>query len=156
MNLIPKKQTNYWLDPFQEMESLQKEMNRLFDFSLFRPVDQENRSLARIMRPAVDIFDNQKEIVVKADLPGLKKEEINVSVEDNILSIRAEKKEEKEIKKDKYYRTERFWGSFVRNLELPNNVDAQKIDANYKDGVLEIKLPKIEGEKPKQISVNIN
>ena len=106
--------------------------------------------------PAVDVYDNKDNLVIKADLPGIKQNEINVSVEDDILTIKGEKKKETEVKEDNFYRLERAYGSFERSFTLPTNVDASKIKAAYKDGVLELTLPKKEETKPKQIKVDIN
>jgi len=155
MNLIPKKNTNYWLDPFNEMENLQKEMNRLFNFSLGRPLTTDLTLSTSGWVPALDVIDEKDHIEVKTDLPGLKKEEIDVSIHDGILTIKGEKKQENEQKKDNYYKCERFYGSFSRSIKLPAEVDANKVEANYKDGVLDIKLIKKEESKPKQIKVDV-
>lgn len=104
--------------------------------------------------PPVDIFDKGSEIVLKAELPGLKKEDIGINVEDNLLTVRGERKREEEVKEKGYFRTERSYGSFSRSFKLPATVAADKIDAAYKDGVLTITLPKAEEAKPRQIEVN--
>ncbi|MBF0385157.1 MAG: Hsp20/alpha crystallin family protein [Candidatus Omnitrophica bacterium] len=155
MNLVPNKQNTWWLDPFQEVETLQKEMNRLFYFSPVKSPEGDGQLLENYFKPAVDIYDNQNEIVVKADIPGLNKEEINVSVDDNILSIQGDKKYDKEVKRESFYRFERCYGKFIRSIELPKNVDSQKIAANYQNGVLEVKLPIKEEAQPKQIKVDV-
>ena len=106
--------------------------------------------------PAVDIYDNNSNLVIKADLPGMAQKDIDVSVEDDVLRIKGEKKKEHEEKKDDYFRLERSYGYFERSFALPTNVDAAKVKATYKDGVLELTLPKREEAKPKQIKVDIN
>ena len=106
--------------------------------------------------PAVDIFDNDNEIVLKAELPGLKKEEIDIHVEDNLLTLRGERKREEEVKDKGYYRSERAYGTFSRSFTLPATVDVKKINASYKDGVLAVTLPKAEEAKPRQIEVKVS
>ncbi len=153
MKLIPKNQNNWWLDPFSELESLQREMNHLFDV---RSGEKNDKSfLSGAWLPAVDIHDSKDYITVKADLPGLSKEEIQVSIEEDHLVIKGEKKKDSDVKEGEYRRIERYYGSFYRAIALPSKINEQKIEANYKDGVLEIKLPKAEEAKPKQITVNI-
>ncbi|KPK96733.1 MAG: hypothetical protein AMJ95_12520 [Omnitrophica WOR_2 bacterium SM23_72] len=106
--------------------------------------------------PAADIYDHKDNLVIKADLPGMTQKDIDVSVEDDVLRIKGEKKNEREERKDNFYRLERAYGYFERSFSLPANVDATKVKANYKDGVLELTLPKREEAKPKQIKVDIN
>jgi len=106
--------------------------------------------------PAVDIYDDKDKLVIKADLPGMAQKDIDVSVEDDVLGIKGEKKKETEVKEDNFYRVERAYGSFERRFALPVNVDATKIKATYKEGVLELTLPKKEESKAKQIKININ
>lgn len=143
-----------WRNPFQEMVRLQDEVNKLF--SDFGGVEKEDGSLIKgEWIPAVDIHEDNEKITLKADLPGLKKDQINIKVENNVLTINGDRKEEKEEKKDGYIRTERVYGSFVRSFTLPQTVDSEKIEANYKDGVLILHVPKKPEAKPKQIEVNI-
>ena len=152
MKLVPWKARERGLDLFEDLEDFQREMNRLFDFGLRRPLKVNGSSL---WAPAVDIVDEKDQIKVKADLPGLKKENIEVNVENDVLTIKGEKKEEKETKEKDYIRSERYYGSFHRAFTLPASVDASKVNASYKEGVLEIALPKKEGAKPKQAKVDI-
>jgi HSP20 family protein len=100
------------------------------------------------------VFEKEDKFVVKAELPGMKEEDINISVVGETLNIRGERKAEKEVKEDDYYYCERSYGNFSRSLALPSNVDTKKIEANYEDGVLEISLPKTSEVKPKKISVS--
>lgn len=104
--------------------------------------------------PAVDIYENDDAIVVKAELPGVDKDKITVDLNANILTIRGERSSDNEVKEDNYYRRERTYGQFQRSFTLPAEVDPDAIKANYKDGVLKVEVPKPEASKPKQISVN--
>lgn len=155
MALIPWKQREVWGDPFRELEQIQHEMNRLFNFSLERRTGRDAELWEGKWSPAVDVYDSKDTIVVKADLPGMNKDEIDVSVQDDTLIIKGEKKEEKEVKEKGYIRTERFSGSFSRVIALPSGVNTAKVAATYKNGVLELTLPKKEGAKPKQIKVDV-
>ena len=142
-------------DPFKDLLDLQREMNRLFNSSLGRSTRGESALSETVWAPAVDIYDNKDNLVIKADLPGMTQKDIDVAVEDDVLRIRGEKKKETEQKEDDYYRVERAYGAFERSFTLPSNVDAAKIKATYKDGVLELALPKRAEAKPKQIKVDI-
>ncbi len=152
MKLVPwRKETG--LDLFDDLGNFQQEMNRLFDVTLHRPFKFGNGD--KLWAPAVDIMDEKDQIKVKADLPGLKKEDIEVNVENDVLTIKGEKKEEKETKEKDYIRSERYYGAFHRAFTLPASVDAAKVNASYKEGVLEISLPKKEGAKAKQNKIEI-
>lgn len=105
--------------------------------------------------PAVDMYDNKEEIVVKAEVPGIDKENIKISVSDSTLTIRGEMKKEEETKEEDYYYSERSYGSFMRSLNLPAKVVENKIKAEIKDGILEIHLPKAQEAKPKEIKVDV-
>ncbi len=134
-------------NPWRDFGSLARTFDRSFDRS---------EDFSGIWSPPVDIFDNDGEIVLKAELPGLKKEDIDINVEDNLLTLRGERKREKEVsdKNDKgVFRSERVYGSFSRSFTLPTSVAADKINASYKDGVLTISLPKAEEAKPRQIAI---
>ncbi len=106
--------------------------------------------------PSLDVFEEKDEIVVKADLPGMNKDEIQVTVTENVVTIKGEKKKEEEVKEKDYYRRERSYGSFVRSVELPSEVKSDQIKANFKDGVLEVRMPKTEEAKKKSVSVKID
>ncbi len=153
MKLVPWRERESGLDIFGDLEDIQREMNRLFDVSLRQPGKKGNGGT--LWAPAVDIIDEKDTIRVRADLPGIKKDEIEVSVNNDTLTIKGEKKEEKEIKEKDYVRSERYYGAFCRSFTLPAGVDPQKVNAGYKDGVLEITLPKREDAKPKQIKVDV-
>ena len=156
MNLIPRKHQPLQRGPFEDLLGLQSQMNRLFDFSLGRWSDDADAFRENFWAPAVDISDGKDSLTVKADLPGLKKEEIDISIHDGVLVIKGEKKSEEEQKGKGYLRSERFYGAFARQITLPSSVDDTKIKASYKDGVLELVLPKKEEAKPKQIKIDVN
>jgi HSP20 family protein len=103
----------------------------------------------------VDIFEDDQAFVVKADLPGLEIKDIDLQIQENILTLKGERRMEKEVEKDRYLRIERSYGSFQRSFTLPNIVDPEKVKARFKDGVLEIRIPKLEKAKPKQIQVEV-
>ena len=107
------------------------------------------------MSPSVDMYDKKDEIVVKAEVPGIEKENINISISDNTLTIKGETKKEEEVKEEDYYYSERSYGSFARTLSLPAKVQADKIKASFKNGILEIRLPKAEEAKPKEIKIDV-
>jgi HSP20 family protein len=132
---------------------LEMPFNRLFE-GLNSPFAEEAFPLTT-WAPACDIYETEKEVVVKAELPGLKKEEVNVSIENNLLTIQGERKFEEETKKDNYHRVERAYGEFLRSFTLPAFVDTAKIGAEFKDGILMLTLPKREEAKPKQIEVKV-
>src|SRR5215831_4272512 len=106
--------------------------------------------------PAVDFYEEKDDIVVKAELPGIDKNNVEVNLTDHTLTIKGEKKKEEEVKEKNYYRSERSYGSFVRALELPTNVHADKVKATFKDGVLEVRLPKTEEARKKEIKVKVD
>lgn len=148
MNLM-KRSHDLW-DPFGVTEELQHEMNRLFGRSLMK-----RNGWGRPFEPEIDVIEEKDHFLVKADLPGIKKEELDIKVEGRLLTLKGERKEEKETKEKNYYSSERFYGTFTRVIELPTDVKAEEVKAAYKDGVLEISLPKTEGAKAKQIRVEI-
>src|SRR6202022_2457316 len=147
-------------EPLREMEDFQ---NRLSNFSpLFgRPLrrtnghGREDITLAD-WTPLADITEDEKEYLIKAELPEMKKEDVKVTVENGVLTISGERKFEKEEKNKKYHRVERGYGTFVRSFTLPDDADPNGVQADFKDGVLIVHLPKNEKAKPKQIEVNVN
>ncbi len=144
-----------WLDPFRDLSAIQERMNQIFEDALSRNRGREEGLRQGMWTPAVDIYENTDSVVVKAELPGVEKDQISVEVKDGILSLRGERKFEKEIKEESYHRIERMYGSFQRSFSLPVSVDQEKVTAKFKDGVLEVKLPKKEQAKPKQIKVDV-
>jgi len=137
-------------EPFRGV-TLQEQINRLFNEAFDRSEEGSLTSWA----PAVDIFETEYELVVKADLPDVKPEDLDIRVENNILTIRGERKFEKKVSADKYLRVERSYGSFSRSFSLANTVNTEAIKADYKDGVLTLSIPKREEAKPKQIKVQV-
>jgi HSP20 family protein len=144
-----------WLDPFRDLSTIQERMNQIFEDALARNRGREEGLRSGMWTPAVDIYENTDSVVVKAELPGVEKDQISVEVKDGILSLRGERKFEKEVKEESYHRIERAYGSFQRSFSLPVSVDQEKVTAKFKNGVLEVKLPKKEQAKPKQIKVNV-
>ena len=143
-------------EPFRDLVSVQDRLNRIFDeaFSGTGRSDNE-RALGGSWAPAVDIFEHEGDLVLKAELPGVDPKDVDVHVENNVLTLRGERKLESEVKREQYHRVERAYGSFSRSFTLPNVVDTDKIKAEYKDGVLRVTLPKREEAKAKQISLSV-
>ena len=140
-------------DPFRNLTSLQDQVNRLFDSSFKANADN---SALTTWAPAVDIYETENELVIKADLPDMEEKDIDVRVENNMLTIRGERKFEESVKEDNYLRVERAYGSFSRSFSLPNTVNTEAIQANYKNGVLKVVLPKRAESKPKQVKINVS
>lgn len=140
--------------PSNRLSSLRDEVNRLFDLSF--PGFTSEGSLFSGWNPALDVYQDKDNVFVKAEIPGMKKEEIEISLHDGVLSIAGERKHEEESKKGESFRSERFFGRFHRSLTLPAAVDSTKVTAAYKDGILTVTLPKAEEAKPKQIQVNVS
>jgi HSP20 family protein len=144
-------------EPFRDLVSIQDRMNRIFD-EAFRGVGRtgtdEDYALGS-WAPAVDIFEHEGNIVLKAELPGVDSKDVDVRVENNVLTLRGERRFDNEVKRDNYHRIERAYGTFGRSFTLPNVVDVEKIKAEFKDGVLRMTLPKKDEAKPKQISISV-
>jgi HSP20 family protein len=141
--------TESW-DPFASLADIQEEMNRLFDTSLRR----SSRALDGQWFAPCDIYEEKDKLVVRVDLPGLRKDDVKVTLQEGVLTIRGERKVDA-AKDVTFYAQERVSGTFTRTIQLPVSVDAGKIDANFRDGVLHITLPKSEEAKPKQIEVKV-
>jgi len=140
-------------DPFHNVSSLQEQVNRLFENSF--PGRSENSALTT-WAPAVDIYETENELVLKADLPDINEKDLDIRVENNMLTIRGERKFEQEVKEENYLRIERTYGSFSRSFSLPNTVNTEGIKAEYKNGVLTVELPKRAESKPKQVKINVS
>ena len=138
--------------PFDRLGSFRDEVNRLFDLSW------PSRDTGRFSgwSPALDVADDKDNLVVSVELPGLKKEDIHISLHDGVLTVSGERKQERETKEGGTFRSERHFGKFQRSVTLPTTVDGNKVNAAYKDGILTIDLPKAEEAKPKQIAVNVS
>lgn len=141
-------------NPVREMNDVHREMDRFFNTPFFRvgPFSDEGR--AEMWYPSVDMFEKEEALVIKAELPGLDKNDIDVNIEDGKLTLSGERKSESEVEEDKFYRRERTYGKFVRTFTLPADIDPDKIAAEFKDGVLKIEIPKPEEKKPRQITVH--
>lgn len=144
------------ISPFEEMEKWFDEFFRR-PFSLLRPSWFPRIGLPEIeeVTPTVDVFEEGDDVVVKAELPGMGKEDIDVKVTDDLITISGEKKKEEKVEKKNYYRMERSYGSFTRSLRLPTEVQTEKATAKFKDGVLEVRIPKTEEAKKKEKKVLI-
>jgi HSP20 family protein len=141
--------------PFRDVVSIQDEMNKLFDDFFGRPVLRTEWTDSA-WNPSVDVSEDKNNVIIKAEMPGMNKEDIKISVQDGVLTFKGEKKQEKEEKDKNYHRIERSYGSFCRSFQLPTSVKSDKIKAGYKDGVLSIALPKAEEVKPKEIPISID
>jgi len=144
--------TTRW-ESFRGVNTLQDQFNRLFN-DVFDRKGEESSLTA--WAPAADIYETEHELVVKADLPEVDPKDLDIRVENNILTIRGERKFEKKVNEDNYLRVERAYGSFARSFTLANTVDSDAIKADYQNGVLTLTIPKREEAKPKQIKVNVN
>jgi len=141
-------------DPFRELESLSTRLNQYFGPTMMTRRDADDATFAE-WAPAVDIEETDKEYVMKADLPEVKKEQVKVGIEDGVLSLEGERKQEKEEKTTKFHRVERVYGKFVRRMAVPTDVDEQKVAAEFKDGVLTVHLPKSAIAKPRAVDVKV-
>ncbi|MEW6159121.1 MAG: Hsp20/alpha crystallin family protein [Verrucomicrobiota bacterium] len=146
----------HW-DPFKEMEELQSRFARLMGLSPSR-LGNGGKELMSVAEwaPSVDICEDDKEWLVKADLPEVKKEDVKVIVEEGVLTITGERKLEKEEKGKKYHRMERSFGTFIRSFTLPDGADGAKVSAEFKEGVLLVHLPKTELAKPKAVEIKVS
>jgi HSP20 family protein len=142
-------------EPFRELEDMTQRLNRIFGRSL---VDRDKGSEALKVAewaPAVDVSETETEYLIKAEIPEVKKEDVKVTLQDGILTLQGERKQEKEEKGKRFHRIERSYGSFLRSFDLPANVDDTKTKADFKDGVLTLTLPKSEKAKPKSVEVKV-
>ena len=139
-------------DPFRDLRTLQEEVNRLFTGNMARAFDDEG--IARgSWNPNVDIYENQDHIVLEAELPGMNREDFDLSVENNIITLRGERHFEKKDETDNYHRVERAYGTFTRSFTLPNTVSGEGASAEYRNGVLRVVLPKKEETKARRIEI---
>jgi len=139
-------------NPWTAVPTLQNRVNRLFD-DMFPEIREGVDTGLMEWRPMVDTYEKDDAIIVNAELPGVKKDDISIDVKNNILTISGERKDEEEVNEDNYFRKERFYGKFQRSFTLPENVDPDKVDAAYKDGVLEVKIPKTDEGSTKKIEI---
>ena len=141
-------------EPFQNVMAGQRDLDQVFK-DAFRPFYGDGELSTRTWAPPVDIFENADNIVLKAELPGIDPKDVEIRVEDNTLYLKGERKFEQEVKEEHYHRVERSYGSFARSFSLPNSIDADKVVADYKDGLLTLTMPKREEAKPKTIKIEI-
>lgn len=146
MNGITRKET------FRNLSTLQEQFNRLFESTF--PTRSEESALTT-WAPSVDVYETENELVIKADVPDLNEKDIEIRVENSMLTIGGERKFEHKVKEENYLRLERTFGSFSRSFSLPNTVNTEAIKAEYKQGVLTVELPKRAESKPKQVKVNV-
>jgi HSP20 family protein len=142
-------------EPAREINSLQQEMNRLFNTFFDAPSAGNAGSTARRWVPAMDLVETDDHFVLRADLPGLSSGDVELSLEDNVLTISGERKAEHEERREGYYRVERATGSFSRSLTLPEGVDGDAIAATFEHGVLEVRIPKPEQRKPRKLQISV-
>jgi len=142
-------------EPFRDLMATQRDFDRLFR-EAFSPVFGEGELSTRTWAPPVDIYETDENLVLKAELPGINPDSVEIRVEDNTLYLKGERKFEKEVKEQNYHRVERSYGAFTRTFSLPGSIDADKVAANFKDGVLTLTMPKKEEAKPKTIKINVS
>ena len=141
--------------PARDFLNIRDEIDRMFDEFFGTLPERLTTGLENVWTPSVDISETDNDIIVTAELPGVKKDDIKISLQDNVLTLRGEKKQEKEEKNENFHRVERTYGMFQRSFTLPAPVDANKIKARFKDGVLKITLPKTEEAKMKEIPISV-
>ena len=154
MNLIRFQRPDTWVSPFDRLTNLRDEISRLFD----APFGESGRETEFFTgwSPALDVYEDKDNVIVKAELPGMKRDQIEVSLHDNTLTISGERKSERTEGAGGTSRSERFFGRFQRTVTLPKPVDTTKVNARYKEGVLTVTLSKTEESKPRQIEVKVN
>jgi HSP20 family protein len=153
MALVRFRPLSQAVDPFRDLSDIQGEMNRLFDSFFGRP--SQVGGVERVWAPAVDVYETNDELVVAADLPGLEEKDIHLSITGDVLALRGERQWNRAVKQESYSRGERWYGKFERTLPLPVPVQADKVKASYRDGVLTVTLPKVEEIKPREIRIDV-
>jgi len=142
-------------DPFRDMVTLQERMNRLFEDSMARSKTTDEEMAMGAWTPSVDIFETPEKVVLRADLPGVAEKDIDLRIENSMLTLRGERRFLKETKEEDYHRIERSYGSFSRSFQLPGTIEQEGIQATHREGVLEVVLPKREETRPKHIKVDV-
>ena len=140
-------------DPFREFASLQNRVNSLFQD--YHRGEQDELTLTSSFVPAVDVYEDEHKVTLKLEIPGVSQEDVDIRLENSTLTVRGERKFEKEEKEENFHRIERRYGSFARSFTLPSTLDAESVEASYENGVLKIQLAKRAEARPKQIKVNI-
>jgi HSP20 family protein len=141
-------------EPLRELTTLQNEMNRLFSSAFDAPTGGNGGATMRRWMPAMDLVETDEYFVLTADLPGLTESDVNIEVDDRVLTVSGDRKAKHESSKDGYHRVERAFGTFSRSLTLPKGVNAEAVEAAFEHGVLEIRIPKPEQPKPRKISIS--
>jgi HSP20 family protein len=139
-------------DPFRDLVTIRDKMNRLFEDAVTQR-GEEKELVASSWAPAVDIYEDESQLVLTAEIPGLSEKDVEIKIEDNVLSIQGERKLEKETREENYHRIERAYGSFYRSFTLPNYVDEDKIRAEHENGVVKITMPKKAELKPRKVKI---
>ena len=139
-------------DPFRDLVSIRDKMNRLFEDAVTQR-GEEKELVASSWAPAVDIYEDESQLVLTAEVPGLNDKDVEIKIEDNVLSIQGERKLEKETREENYHRIERAYGAFYRSFTLPNYIDQDKIKAEHENGVLKITMPKKAELKPRKVRI---
>jgi len=140
--------------PYRDIMSVRDEMNHVLNEVFGRGTNDESSWVSGTWAPAVDIYETDGALVMKAELPGFSKDDINIELKENTLIIKGERQREDEVKEGNYHRRERTYGAFQRSFMLPTTIDREKVNASYKDGVLELRLPKMQEAQPKRIAVS--
>ncbi len=140
-------------DPFRDLMTLRERMNRLFEDVFTSARGEEKDIISSSWTPAVDIYEDENQLVLTAEVPGIDEKDIEIKLEDNTLSIQGERKMEKETKEENYHRIERAYGSFYRSFTLPNYIDQDKIQAEHENGILKITMPKKPELKPRKVKI---
>lgn len=140
-------------NPFTELRTMQEQMNRMMDMAWNREFGEELRE--GVWQPPVDIYEDEHSVIIKAEVPDVEQKDIDIRIENNTLTIRGERKHSSAVRKENYYRVERYFGQFQRSFSLPGTIDQDKVKAACDKGVLTITLPKIAEAKPKQIAVTV-
>lgn len=150
MKLIRFQRPDLWnWSAFDQLTNIRDEINRLFE----NPLENGGSDVFNAWAPALDVYEDKENVIVRAELPGMKKEDIDISLHDNLITVSGERKNEKKYEGSKTSREERFFGRFTRSISLPKQVDSGSAKATYKDGVLTVTLPKAEEAKPRQVQI---
>ncbi len=139
--------------PFGRSFGFRNHMDNILN-EFLHPAVCIDESKGNLWNPIVDVYENDESIVVKAEVPGVDKKDISVDIDNGVLTVKGERKHEEEVKEDRFYRKERVYGKFQRAFRLPEGTDYEKINADFKDGILTVTVPKVEEKKPKQISIH--
>jgi HSP20 family protein len=140
-------------DPFRDVVTLRERMNRMFEDIFSGRAEEGKEMTTSTWAPSVDIFETEKELVLTAEIPGIDEKDVEIKIEDNTLSLKGERKFEKETKEENYHRIERSYGSFYRAFTLPNSIDPEKIQATHENGVLKITMPKRDELQPRKVKI---